>query len=178
METASERQSSSLQTGIGSPARPAIAAVDVVAILVRLGLGIVFVYMGVQKVLHPVEFLKLVKQYDLVTAPPWLNLIAAMLPWFEIICGLLLIAGVAVRGVSLNLLLMLIPFTIIIFRRALDISKTANLAFTSVKFDCGCGSGEVVIWQKLLQNIALILHAIWLLTRKQARFSLRYRLVK
>jgi len=58
-------------------------------LLARVILAVVFVYMGIHKVLHPVEFLKLVKQYDLVTGPPLLNLIAAILPWFEMFCGLL-----------------------------------------------------------------------------------------
>jgi len=40
-------------------------------------------------------------------------------PWFEVFCGLLLLTGVAVRGTALTLLLMLVPFTLLVFRRAL-----------------------------------------------------------
>jgi hypothetical protein len=134
--------------------------------------------MGMHKVLHPVEFLKLVKQYELVTSPPWLNAIAAALPWFEVFCGLLLLAGIAVRGTALNLLLMLAPFTIIVFRRALEISNAKGLAFCAVKFDCGCGAGEVVICHKLLENFALMLFAAWLLTRKRNRLCARFSLFR
>ena len=112
-----------------SSSAPPPARTDWPALLVRLVLGAVFVYMGMNKVLHPVEFLKLVKQYELVTSPPWLNVIAVVLPWFEVFCGLLLLLGVAVHAVSLNLLLLLIPFSIIVLRRALDISKTQGFAF-------------------------------------------------
>src|SRR5438045_1276459 len=94
------------------------------AVIIRCLLGVVFVTMGMQKILHPVEFLKLVRDYDLILGPPWLNLIAGLLPWFEFFCGLLLLAGIAVRGVVLNLLLMLVPFSLVILRRALDLTRT------------------------------------------------------
>ena len=155
------------------PAAQKISRADVAAILVRLILGAVFLYMGIQKALMPVEFLKLVKEYELVMRPPWLNIIAATLPWFEIFCGLLLVAGVAVRAVALNLIVMLIPFSIIILRRGLEIYHTKGLAFCAIKFDCGCGAGEVVICHKLIENAALILLAGWLLFRKRNRFCAR-----
>ena len=177
METTSEKQSSSTVLKEAGPRLEGkLSGTDVAALVARLILGGMFVYMGVSKVLHPVEFLKLVKQYELVSGPPWLNLIAAALPWFEIFCGVLLVPGVAVRGVSLNMLLMLVPFTVIIARRAIEISKTSGVVFTDIKFDCGCGGGEVVIWKKLIENSALILLAVLLLTRKKGMFSARFSL--
>src|SRR5690349_9062233 len=74
------------QAGAGVRSEPGSTnGIMIAVVLARLILAIVFLYMGVHKVLHPVEFLKLVKQYELITAPPWLNLIAAMLPWFEVL---------------------------------------------------------------------------------------------
>ena len=61
----------------------------------------------------------MVRQYDLVQSSLLLNSIAAALPWFEIFCGLLLLAGVAVRGTAVMLIVMLVPFTVLVFRRAL-----------------------------------------------------------
>ena len=174
MPGASSEPSSSVQaTGAPLPSQSSPRS-ELVFLLVRFALGGVFIYMGLHKVLHPIEFLKLVRDYNLVTGPPWLNLIAALLPWFEVFCGLLLLAGMAVRGAALNLLVMLIPFSIIIFRRAFEISSNKGLPFTAVKFDCGCGAGEVIIWQKLLENIALILLAASLLTQKNGRFAARF----
>src|SRR2546423_6560179 len=60
---------------------PAFAAF---AILARFILGALFIYMGLQKALHPVEFLKLVRQYDALHSALALNLVASALPWFEI----------------------------------------------------------------------------------------------
>src|SRR5258708_37936418 len=91
---------------------------DFAAVAIRWLLGGVFIYMGAHKALHPEEFLKLVRQYEMVSSPYLLNAIAAALPWFEIFCGFLLVAGVAVRGAALMLVLMLVPFTLLILKRA------------------------------------------------------------
>jgi len=139
--------------GTPSPSRVAPLA----ALAARWLLGILFLYMGLSKALHPVEFLKLVRQYDLVQTPLLLNLIGACLPWFEAFCGLLLLAGVAVRGTALVLVAMLIPFTALVWRRALLLHATGGLPFCAIKFDCGCGAGEVFICRKLAENAGLLL---------------------
>src|SRR5437016_5624773 len=92
-------------------------------------LGALFIYMGLTKALHPEAFLKLLRQYELTNSSLVPNSIAAGLPWFEVFCGLLLVAGVAVRGSALMLLLMLIPFTFVVFRRALAIADLQHIAF-------------------------------------------------
>src|SRR5438046_2466436 len=111
--------------------------VEIAGILIRWLLGGLFIYMGLSKALHPVEFLKLVRQYEMVSSPFLLNTIAAVLPWFEVVCGALLVAGVAVRGTALLLLGMLVPFTVIVLRRALAMAAERSLPFCAIKFDCG-----------------------------------------
>jgi uncharacterized membrane protein YphA (DoxX/SURF4 family) len=153
-------------------------AADISAVLARWLLGAVFLYMGLSKALHPVDFLKLVRQYDLVQSSLLLNSIAAALPWFEIFCGLLLLAGVAVRGAALTLMLMLVPFTVLVFHRALAIRAALDIPFCAVKFDCGCGTGVVFICRKLLENFLLIMLSGWLLAGYGRQFSLRFDLIK
>jgi uncharacterized membrane protein YphA (DoxX/SURF4 family) len=152
-------------------------ALDVATVLARWFLAFVFIYMGLQKALDPVTFLKLVRQYELVKDPFLLNTIVSTLPWFEIICGVLLLAGVAVRGTAVNLIAMLVPFSLMVFRRALAIAATQGTPFCVIKFDCGCGNGEVLICHKLIENSGLLLLACWLLTgfgrQLCARFSLQ-----
>jgi uncharacterized membrane protein YphA (DoxX/SURF4 family) len=154
------------------------AASDYVALLARWLLGALFVYLGLTKALHPVEFLKLVRQYEMVSSPVLLNSIAGALPWFEVFCGLLLVAGVAVRGSALISLLMLAPFTLVILRRALALSAAKAVPFCTVAFDCGCGTGEVIACHKLVENCALILLSIWLMTGRGRSLSLRFSLFK
>jgi uncharacterized membrane protein YphA (DoxX/SURF4 family) len=153
-------------------------ALDLAAVLARWFLGVLFLYMGLNKALHPVEFLKLVREYELVQNPLLLNSIAATLPWFEVFCGVLLVAGVAVRGSALMLLLMLIPFTVVVLQRALAMQAALAIPFCAVKFDCGCGTGEILICRKLVENAVLILLSVWLLLGRGRLFCARYNLLK
>ena len=145
----------------------------------RWWLGCVFIYMGLHKALpHPEAFLKLVRQYDMVTSPFLLNSIGAALPWFEVCCGILLLTGVAVRGAALNLVAMLVPFTLIVLKRALAIAATKGIPFCAVKFDCGCGAGEVFICHKLVENTVLLLLSTWLLTGRGRQLCLWFTLLR
>jgi len=153
-------------------------ALNLSAVLARWLLGAVFLYTGWSKALHTVDFLKLLRQYDLVQSYWLLNSLAAALPWFEIFCGVLLLTGVAVRGTALTLMLMLAPFTALVFHRALAIQSALAIPFCAVKFDCGCGTGAVFICHKLFENFLLLLLAAWLLAGYGRQFSLHYNLVK
>src|SRR6476659_667438 len=92
-------------------------------VFARWILAAAFLYMGMQKVRDPISFLKLVDQYNLTSNSLILNVIAAALPWFEVFCGLLLLTGVAVRGTALVVLCMLLPFSIVVFKRALEMAS-------------------------------------------------------
>jgi uncharacterized membrane protein YphA (DoxX/SURF4 family) len=153
---------------------------DVAALLARWWLACVFIFMGLNKALpHPKYFLELVRQYDMVTSPWLLNSIGAALPWFEVFCGLLLLFGVAVRGSALMLIAMLVPFTSIVFKRALEIAAgPPPIPFCAVKFDCGCGMGEVFICHKLIENTVLTLLSAWLLTGAGRQLCLRFSLFR
>lgn len=136
--------------GSGSAARGILLA------FARWVLGGVFLYMGVSKALQPVEFLKLVREYGVFEHALTLNFIAVTLPWLEVVCGGLLIAGVAVRGTALLLLALLVGFTTAIVVRAMGIQGATGLAFCAIQFDCGCGGGEVRVCRKILENAALV----------------------
>jgi uncharacterized membrane protein YphA (DoxX/SURF4 family) len=151
---------------------------DVSAVVARWLLAAVFLYMGLSKALDPVDFLKLLRQYDLTQSSLLLNSMAAALPWFEVFCGLLLLAGIAVRGTSLTLLVLLAPFTWVVLHRALLLQSAQNIPFCAVKFDCGCGAGEEFICRKLLENFLLILLSGWLLAGHGRQLSLRFNLIK
>ena len=151
-------------------------AIDFATVAGRWFLGAFFVYFGWKKGLDPAAFLKLVRQYDLVQSPFLLNSIAAALPWFEVFCGALLLAGIAVRGTALTLAGILIPFTAAVWHRALVLHGAQAIPFCAVKFDCGCGAGEEFICRKLLENAGLIVLALWLLAGRGRLLAMRYSL--
>jgi uncharacterized membrane protein YphA (DoxX/SURF4 family) len=151
---------------------------NVAGVLVRWVLGGYFIYMGLSKAMHPEYFLKLVRQYELVNQYFILNSIAAALPWFEVFCGVLLLTGVAVRGAALNLVAMLVPFTFLVTKRALAIAAMEGKPFSTVRFDCGCGAGEVLITYKLIENTLMFLVACGLVAGWGKCLALKFELFR
>jgi uncharacterized membrane protein YphA (DoxX/SURF4 family) len=152
---------------------------EAMALLARWWLGGVYIFMGLHKALpYPERFVKLILQYDMVSSPWLLNAIGAALPWFEVFCGLLLVLGVGVRGAALNSVVMLVPFTLIVLKRALSIMAVKGIPFCAVKFDCGCGAGEIFICHKLVENSVLLLLSTWLLTGAGRHLCLRFSLFR
>ena len=132
-------------------------------LLVRLGLGLLFVYLGWAKASDPVGFLKSVREYGVITEPPWLNLVAAALPWFEIFCGVLWILGLGTRGTALVVLVLMSAFTLLVWRHATELQVLTGLPFCQIQFDCGCGGGPVRICAKLVENSVTLLGTVWVL---------------
>lgn len=136
----------------------------------RLALGVCFVYLGLNKAANPTDFLKAVHQYGWVDRSLYLTWIAALLPWLEVFCGVLLLAGFWVRGAAFAVFGMLVFFSGIILQRALGIHETTGLAFCEIRFDCGCGNGEVLVCRKLLENSVLVLLSGMLSIRRSVGF--------
>ncbi len=131
-------------------------------IAARLVLGNLFILYGFHKIGDPVEFLKLVKEYELLPlAPPeYMNLTAVILPWLEVICGNLLLAGLWIRGAAFTILAMLVVFTTAIVIRAAGVYGAGDIDLCAIKFDCGCGGGEILICKKVLMNSGMIALAV------------------
>jgi len=157
------------------PLPPAgLTRLDAATVLARWVLGGFFIYMGWQKALHPEHFLTLLREYQMVQSPLALNSIAVSLPWFEIFCGLLLLAGVAVRGTALLLAAMLAVFTVVLWHRALGVQAAQAIPFCAVKFDCGCGGGPEFICAKLPENMVMFGVSLWLLAGRGRAFCALY----
>jgi len=162
------------------PAKPAPRFwADTVPFLARIVLGAIFVWMGYKKAANPIMFLKQIHEYHMVPDSLYviLNAMAAALPWIEIVCGALLILGIATRGSSLLLALMLVVFSAVILLRAMGIYNAGGIGFCAIKFDCGCGSGEQFICHKLPENMGLLLLSLIALFARSRRFSLRRNLI-
>lgn len=151
---------------------PRLLASGHASLAARIVLGAVFLYLGVTKALNPVGFLKLVRQFDLLP-PLALNLVAAVVPWCEIVFGALLLAGRLTRGTALVSLLLLVGFTAAIILRAVALHRTGTAAFCNLR--CGCGTGEVLVCLKLLENAGLCLLAALILVAPEHPFPFRRR---
>ena len=133
--------------------------------LARLFVGGIFAYLAFNKLMDPIEFLKQTREYHVVPESPplLLNLTAVVVPWIEIICAVALIVGVYVRGAAATILGMLLFFAPMLLIRAWTLyhdPAAGFAAFCDVKFDCGCGTGEVYICSKMVENTACKLAAL------------------
>ena len=99
--------------------------------VLRLFLGVVFVYASYDKILNPQAFAKAVYNYQILPDAA-VNLVALTLPWLELVIGVCLVGGIWLPGatvVSSGLLIMFISALIFNQLRGLDIH-------------CGCFSTE------------------------------------
>src|ERR1035437_2437175 len=100
---------------------------EIFILLVRLALGGVFFYAGILKIADPVAVAGSVAAYRIL--PYFGNyLAAAVIPWLEAACGLLLIAGWRTRGAAAIVL-----FLNLIFFAGFPLSLVGGAGLA-----CGC----------------------------------------
>ena len=121
----------------------------------RLIVAGVLLYAGVKKVWMPLEFARLLKEYHLLP-DQILNLVAVILPWAEVICGLCFLSGLWLMGAALLLSGMNTVFAFAIACRAWLIMSETGVNFFDLRFDCGCGFGVVYVPTKILENLLLV----------------------
>jgi len=114
----------------------------------RLILGAVFIYASLEKIQNPAGFAQAIYNYRMVPES-LINIMAIVLPWLELICGVLIIVGVFVRGSALLIGAMLAVFIVALssaILRGLDIS-------------CGCFTlegGRGIAGKTLIEDILLM----------------------
>ena len=173
-------------TVASAEAKPRPKSWGLVLLFARLAVGGMMIWVSIDKIKDPVAFLKMVKLYDIVPLH-WnevLNSIAVVLPWIELLGGIILVLGlnlhlsasvlrmtrqtrplkpgIGLRGTALVVLLMLVGFSSAIGLRTQREMQTNGTPFMEVAFECGCGTGTDIIWKKLLENGGLILLSMFL----------------
>lgn len=104
-----------------------LATSPLLSLALRLYLGGLFVSASMYKINYVAEFAAAIASYQIV---PYVlvNLMAVVMPWVELTCGLLLLAGVRVRSALALVGAMLTMFTVAI---------VVNL-FRGAPISCGC----------------------------------------
>ena len=140
-------------------------------LFIRVAMAALLLSYGFEKLHDPVTFLKSIHAYDLLpTNPPWLlNFGPNVIPLLEIAAGICILTGFLRRGAAMAMGCFLILFTGAILWRALVLMDDTGEAFHTIAFDCGCGSGEVVIWEKLVFNTALIVGCFYCMLERGYR---------
>lgn len=130
----------------------------------RLVLGFVFIYAAISKTADPQGFSQSIYNYKLM--PDFtINFIAIAFPWIELVAGILLFFGIAIKENSTILCGLLLVFIV-----AIGISLARGL-----NIDCGCfgtvGGTKVGI-QKILENVGLFILGLILIKFDSNFFSL------
>ena len=128
----------------------------------RLLLAAVFIYAGVIKGTDPVAFAGQVANYQLLPYA-WNYLVAAILPYLELLCGILLLLDKRVRPALVVLFVLNLVFMLAI----------SSLIVRGIDIDCGCfrpdATNKTTPWMALWRDVGLLLLMV-------STWSLRYRL--
>ena len=117
------------------------------ALLLRVLLGGIFIYAAWTKLHTPWEvFAITIDSYQILPLRA-VELVARSLPWFELLVGILLLAGLWLRSAAVATSLLLGVFFGLMVR-----------AFaTGQQINCGCfGPGELISWKTLLRDGSLL----------------------
>jgi len=98
-----------------------------VQVVCRMILGGIFIYASLDKIVHPLEFTRIIDRYKLVP-DIFINGLAFFLPWIELLAGLFLVLGIFVRGAAV-----ILTGLLIIFLLALGINTLRGIGG-----GCGC----------------------------------------
>ena len=124
----------------------------------RIVVGAIFLWASFDKIIDPSKFARDISNYHIV--PLGLeNTIALILPWLEFFIGTGLILGVMVDGSIIISSVLLITFNIMI----------AQAMARGFNIDCGCGlkEGQLVGFEKLIENFIFILFSYFVYVRKE-----------
>lgn len=139
-----------------------------IGLLVRLGLAVVWLVSGAIKVSDLNQTYIAVQAYDLLPAGV-VSVVAAGLPFLELVLGVLLLAGLGTRVVAVVSVVVLVAF----------IGGVAQSWARGLTIDCGCfgGGGQVEAGQtqypqEIARDIGFLLLAAWLTVRPRSLASL------
>lgn len=122
-----------------------------VILISRFLVGIVFIIASIDKIAVPELFAINIEGYNILPIS-LINIIAIIIPWIELLCGIFLISGFYLRSSSLIVSIFLVLFILMItsaILRGLDI-------------DCGCFGVESseVSWMRVIEDIILLIMSI------------------
>ena len=121
------------------------------ALAFRLYIGGIFIYASMYKISYTAEFAETIASYQLV--PYWaVNFLALVMPWLELICGILLVSGMKSKSATAVIAGMLVLFTVAIF----------FILVRKIPIGCGCFSSveEPISWATLARDLAWLAMSI------------------
>ena len=145
--------------------RAVLWAWDIVLAAARAVLAVVFIWACAHKILNPYDFAMQVATYQILPLP-LINLQAIVLPWIELVAGVLLILGLWTRAAAVVTCGMNAMFIV-----AISMALAADL-----QLQCGCftsaEAGHEMSESLVVRDAALLLAGALLAWRRPDRFTL------
>ncbi len=119
--------------------------------LIRMGIGFIFIYAAIPKIIRPDEFADGINNYRIL--PYFLvNLLAIGLPYVELLFGIFLFIGIRIKAASFGTTLLMVVFILAVLSawiRGIDIT-------------CGCfgSGGEIISLKEIGRDIIFFLMSI------------------
>ena len=130
-------------------------------LVIRVVLGAVFVYAGIIKIVAPDAFAGSIAAYKIL--PFFGNYAAAaILPWIELLCGIMLIVGYRHKSAA----------TVIAALNLLFIAALASTLIRGLDIDCGCfrqGGEKTSAWIAMARDAVLLAMALLLLRGRREK---------
>jgi uncharacterized membrane protein YphA (DoxX/SURF4 family) len=122
----------------------------------RLFLGGLWIYASHDKILHPDAFAQVVYNYQ-VLPDTAINMTAVVLPWFELLLGICLVAGVWISGAA-------------VLSTALLTAFAGTLVFNlyrGIDIECGCFSmqsvGDPANYLTVVRDLSFVAVSVYLM---------------
>ena len=128
-------------------------------IILRIIVGIIFIWASWNKIFDPEAFSAIIDNYKILPRI-FINPVAIILPWIELVCGLLLITNFLTKGSVL-----IVNFFLIVF----VIAFVINL-YRGVDISCGCFTLSVNakkdLYGYIIRDLILLGAGLWILYYK------------
>ena len=122
----------------------------------RIALGAIFIWASWDKIADPAGFVSIIDNYRILPQG-WSTPLALLLPWLEMLCGVLLITGFWLHGSLVLVNLMLLVFLVALlssYLRGIDIA-------------CGCFSNALTIDGSMLfyilRDVVFLAIGLWVM---------------
>ena len=124
--------------------------------VLRVSLGVVFLWASYDKILEPESFARILYNYRILP-DGLIKPSAIILPWVETVCGIMLITGYMVRGSALIINLLMIIFIVALIASS----------YRGIDISCGCFSVSEDktdnIYMYLIRDVFILLLNNWIL---------------
>lgn len=127
----------------------------VLGLVLRVYVGGVFIYASMYKISYPGEFAEAIASYQII--PAWgVNLAAVVMPWTELLCGLLLVLGLRIKAAAAVIGSLLVVFSLAIAFALIRGLPIGCGCFTSVEDPIGWGTlARDLVWLAMTLQIFL-----------------------